>query len=74
MRLLVKPEVLVQNFYRLSARKNAAYISINKITLIIVQHLITNTSGYGAPFLEDGGQKIKYQADVKLRTPVSPNG
>lgn len=48
-------------------RKNAPYISVNKITLIIIQHLIANTSGYGSPFMEDGGAKIKYQADVKLR-------
>jgi recombination protein RecA len=33
----------------------------------LIQHLIANTSGYGSPFLEDGGNKIQYQSDVKLR-------
>ncbi len=48
-------------------RKMAAVVPVQRATLIIIQHLIANTSGYGSPFYEDGGNKIQYQADVKLR-------
>lgn len=48
-------------------RKNAASISVNNCTLIIIQHLIANTSGYGSPYQEDGGMKVKFQQDVKMR-------
>jgi recombination protein RecA len=34
---------------------------------IVIQHVIANTSGYGASTMEDGGNKIKYQADVRMR-------
>jgi recombination protein RecA len=42
-------------------------VPIQDSIVIIIQHLIANTSGYGSPFMEDGGRKIEYQADVKLR-------
>lgn len=48
-------------------RKMASVVPVQDVTLIIVQHLIANTSGYGSPYYEDGGNKIQYQADVKLR-------
>lgn len=48
-------------------RKLAQIIPIQDSIVIIIQHLIANTSGYGSPFLEDGGNKIVYQSDIKLR-------
>ena len=42
-------------------------VPIQKTIVIIIQHLIANTSGYGPTMMEDGGNKIKYQVDVKLR-------
>ena len=33
----------------------------------MMQHLIANTSGYGPSQMEDGGRKIQYQVDLKLR-------
>ena len=43
-------------------------VPIQKTIIIIIQHLIANTSGYGKAYIEDGGQKIKYQSDIKLRS------
>jgi recombination protein RecA len=54
---------LLANF----CRKMASVVPIQDVILIIIQHLIANTSGYGSPYYEDGGNKIQYQADVKLR-------
>jgi recombination protein RecA len=54
---------LLANF----CRKTASIVPIQNVTLIIIQHLIANTSGYGSPYYEDGGNKIQYQADIKLR-------
>ena len=48
-------------------RKMASIVPVQDVTLIIIQHLIANTSGYGSPYYEDGGNKIQYQADIKLR-------
>lgn len=48
-------------------RKIAATVAINRCIVVIIQHLIANTSGYGSPFMEDGGNKIQYQSDIKLR-------
>jgi protein RecA len=48
-------------------RQIAPIISVNKSVVIIIQHLIADTSGYGSGYVEDGGQKLKYQADVKMR-------
>lgn len=42
-------------------------VPIQKTIVIVIQHLIANTSGYGPAKWEDGGNKIKYQVDVKLR-------
>jgi recombination protein RecA len=48
-------------------RKLANVVPINDITVIAIQHLMANTSGYGQPLLEDGGNKIQYQSDLKMR-------
>lgn len=48
-------------------RQMAGVVPANDITVIMIQHLIANTSGYGQPYIEDGGQKIKYQFDTKIR-------
>lgn len=48
-------------------RKLNGVVSVQDSLVIIIQHLIANTSGYGSPWLEDGGKKIEYQADFKLR-------
>ena len=48
-------------------RKLAGIVSVQDSLVIIIQHLIANTSGYGSPWLEDGGNKIVYQSDFKLR-------
>lgn len=48
-------------------RKLASVVPVQNSVVLIIQHLIANTSGYGSPFLEDGGSKIIYQSDLKLR-------
>lgn len=48
-------------------RQNASKVPLNNISFIGVLHLIANTSGYGPTKYEDGGNKIQYQADCKLR-------
>jgi len=48
-------------------RKLANVVPVQNSIVIIIQHMIANTSGYGPAFMEDGGNKIKYQADIKLR-------
>lgn len=53
-------------------KKIAAPMKVMNVTVIIIQHLITNTSGYGAKWLTDGGEKIKYQLDIKLMTKGAP--
>ena len=48
-------------------RQIAGILPINNNIVIAITHLIANTSGYGSPFSESGGNKIKYQVDIKLR-------
>lgn len=48
-------------------RKLAQIVPVQDSLVIIIQHMIANTSGYGSPFLEDGGYKIVYQSDFKIR-------
>lgn len=48
-------------------RKLGTIVPIQKSNIIMIQHLIANTSGYGSPYMEDSGRKVKYQADVKLK-------
>jgi recombination protein RecA len=42
-------------------------LAVNKVVLVCMQHLITNTSGYGAKYIEDGGVKAQYHMDIKMR-------
>lgn len=53
-------------------RKNAGIVSTMNNIVVVIKHIITNTSGYGATFMEDGGVKIKFQADIQLRTTKTP--
>lgn len=48
-------------------RKMTGVVPVQNSIIIIIQHLIANTSGYGEPYFEDGGRKIQHQADTKLR-------
>lgn len=48
-------------------RKLSNVIAINDITMVMIQHLIANTSGYGPAWMEDGGNKIIYAMDTKMR-------
>ena len=48
-------------------RKMASIVPVQDVILVIIQHLIANTSGYGSPYYEDGGNKVQYQADIKMR-------
>lgn len=38
-----------------------------KSIVVMITHLITNTSGYGPGMLADGGVKIGYQADTRMQ-------
>lgn len=42
-------------------------IIVNNVTLIVIQHLINDTSGKGGGKMEDGGVALQYQQDIKLR-------
>jgi recombination protein RecA len=48
-------------------RKLGGIVPINKCVILVIQHMIANTSGYGPPLIEDGGNKILFQADYKIR-------
>lgn len=48
-------------------KKMGTIVPIQRTTVIVIQHLIANTSGYGPAQMEDGGRKLQYQVDVKLR-------
>lgn len=53
-------------------RKMAAIIKVMSCTVVLIQHVITNTSGYGEKYQVDGGEKIKFQADVSMTTRNKP--
>lgn len=53
-------------------RQLAGVAAVMNFTVVFIQHLITNTSGYGEKWLTDGGEKIKYQLDIKLITKGKP--
>lgn len=53
-------------------KKMAPVIQVMDATIIMIQHLITNTSGYGEKWLVDGGEKLKYQMDVWMMTKGKP--
>lgn len=42
-------------------------VPVMDTTAIMIQHLVTNTSGYGAKYNEDGGLWAQYQVDIKIR-------
>lgn len=48
-------------------RKMTGVVPVQKTIVIVIQHLIANTSGYGEAYYEDGGRKMQHQADLKLR-------
>lgn len=48
-------------------RRISNVLGVNKVTLIAIQHLIANTSGYGPAYHEDGGQKLQFAMSTKLR-------
>jgi predicted ATP-dependent serine protease len=48
-------------------RQMGTIVPIQNSILIMIQHLIANTSGYGPTLMEDSGRKTQYQVDVKLR-------
>lgn len=50
----------------------AGIIPVMDITLLAIQHIIANTSGFGSPSMEDGGSNAQYQSDVKLRGVSTP--
>jgi len=50
----------------------AGVIPVMNVTLIAIQHMIANTSGYGAHSMEDGGSNVQYQADIKIRGIQTP--
>jgi recombination protein RecA len=54
---------LLANF----TRKLNSIVPAQNSIVIIIQHLIANTSGYGPAMMEDGGHKIQYQSSVKIR-------
>lgn len=41
-------------------------LPVNDCIVVAITHTIANTSGFGSPFAETGGNKIKYAVDVKL--------
>lgn len=57
------PSAFMYQFCGISAQ---AVLLRNHI-VIGVMHLMANTSGYGSPFVEKGGNAIQYQSDVHLR-------
>ena len=48
-------------------RQMGPVVPVNNCIVISIQHLIANTSGFGASQYEDSGRKIQYQGDVKMR-------
>lgn len=47
-------------------KKVANAVPVNDNIVIMIQHMIANTSGYGAKLLPSGGRKIAYAADIGL--------
>lgn len=54
-------------------KKAGQIVPNNKITMCMITHLITNTSGYGPSRMADSGVKIQYQADTRMEVKsISP--
>jgi RecA/RadA recombinase len=47
-------------------KKIATIVPVNDNIVIMIQHLIANTSGYGPTLVASGGRKIKYSSDIAL--------
>lgn len=54
---------LIANF----CRHIMPIVFVNKHLVMLTQHLITDTSGKGLGYQEDGGTKIKHASDYRLR-------
>ena len=54
---------MMKNF----CKQASPHLNLNHHIVIGIQHLIANTSGYGSPYMEDGGSYVGYNADVALR-------
>lgn len=52
-------------------KKAAPIIANNGHVVVAIQHLIANTSGYGAAYMEDGGSYVGYAMDIGLRAKKS---
>lgn len=48
-------------------RKNKDVIPIMNSIVLSIHHLAANITGFGSPWKEDGGAKLQYQSDTKLR-------
>lgn len=58
---------ITPRIFSIFCKKMGTIVPIQRTTVIVIQHLIANTSGYGPAQMEDGGRKLQYQVDVKLR-------
>lgn len=47
-------------------RKTGTTVPVNNSMIVLIQHVIANTSGYGSPYIEDSGTKIRFQSNVKM--------
>lgn len=47
-------------------KKAGQIVPTNRITMVMITHLITDTSGYGGK-MADGGIKVQYQADTRMQ-------
>lgn len=48
-------------------KQMAGVVPVQDVIIVCIQHLIANTSGMGRKWIEDGGVKIGFQADVKMK-------
>lgn len=53
-------------------KKNTGSVYINNIIVLMIHHVITNTSGYGAKWQISDGVKVNFQADVRLQAKGNP--
>jgi len=52
-------------------KKMGQTVPNQKALIIMITHLITNTSGYGVSKMADGGVKIQFQADTRMEVKES---
>lgn len=53
-------------------KKNTGSVYINNSIILMIHHVITNTSGYGAKWQISDGVKVNFQADVRLQAKGTP--